>query len=145
MRAKLKEIKGTPRRWKMHEPLPEQGQWLAQILTGWLASHAAPTNFRALQLFRDQATQLWRRALSRRGQRAVATWDRMRKIANELDCQSPQSFTHGQRTASPSNTRGRSRMRESGGKDMRGGARKWASPPRTCSLSTLRLPQDTDQ
>ncbi len=112
MRAKLKEIKGTPRRWKMHEPLPEQGQWLAQILTGWFAYHAAPTNFRALQLFRDQATQLWRRALSRRGQRAVATWDRMRKIANELDCQSPQSFTHGQRTASPSNTRGRSRMRE---------------------------------
>jgi RNA-directed DNA polymerase len=64
MRAKLKEIREELRRM-MHLPIPEQGKRLWQVLNGWLAYHAVPTNFRALQTFRDRVTKLWRRSLSR--------------------------------------------------------------------------------
>ena len=82
MRDKLKEIKGELRRM-MHLPIPKQGKQLWQILSGWLAYHAAPTNFRALQAFRDHVTKRWRRVLSRRSQRGGITWERMRKIAED--------------------------------------------------------------
>jgi len=82
MRAKLGEIKGELRRM-MHLPIAEQGKRLWQVLSGWLAYHAVPTNFRALQMFRDQVTKRWRRSLSRRSQRGGVTWERMRKIADE--------------------------------------------------------------
>ena len=63
---------------------PEQGKWLWQVLSGWLAYHAVPTNFRALQAFRDHVTKRWRRSLSRRSQRGGITWERMRKIADGM-------------------------------------------------------------
>lgn len=47
MRVQLKEIRGEPRRM-MHLPIAEQGKRLWQVLTGWFAFHAVPTNFRAL-------------------------------------------------------------------------------------------------
>src|ERR1700742_5218904 len=47
MKAKLKEVKGELRR-RMHRPIPEQGKWLKQVITGFFAYHAVPTNFRAL-------------------------------------------------------------------------------------------------
>ena len=43
MRAKLREIKEELRR-RMHQPIPEQGQWLRQVVTGFFAYHAVPTN-----------------------------------------------------------------------------------------------------
>ena len=43
MRAKLKEIKEELRR-RMHQPIPEQGRWLGQVVTGFFAYHAVPTN-----------------------------------------------------------------------------------------------------
>jgi group II intron reverse transcriptase/maturase len=82
MRTKLKGIKRELQRM-MHLPIAEQGKRLWQVLFGWLAYHAVPTNFRALQTFRDRVTKLWRRALSRRSQRAGITLERMRKIATE--------------------------------------------------------------
>jgi RNA-directed DNA polymerase len=33
MRSKLKEIKEELRR-RMHQPIPEQGRWLKQVVTG---------------------------------------------------------------------------------------------------------------
>src|SRR6266436_1175288 len=51
MRTKLQEIKGELRR-RMHQPIPEQGQWLKQVVTGFFAYHAVPTNFPALGAFR---------------------------------------------------------------------------------------------
>ena len=71
MRAKLKEIKEELRRM-MHRPIPEQGKWLWQVLSGWFAYHAVPTNCRALQAFRYHVTTLWRRSLSRRSQRGAS-------------------------------------------------------------------------
>ena len=50
MRAKLKEIKAELRR-RMHQPIPEQGKWLRQVVTGFFAYHAVPTNGRALCAF----------------------------------------------------------------------------------------------
>ena len=47
MSAKLKEIKEELQR-RMHRPIPEQGAWLRQVVTGFFAYHAVPTNFRAL-------------------------------------------------------------------------------------------------
>lgn len=43
MRAKLKALKGELRR-RMHAPIPEQGRWLAQVVRGYFAYHAVPTN-----------------------------------------------------------------------------------------------------
>ena len=43
MRAKLKEVKKELRR-RMHQPIPEQGRWLAQVVRGYFAYHAVPTN-----------------------------------------------------------------------------------------------------
>ena len=43
MRAKLQEIKEELRQ-RMHQPIPEQGTWLRQVVTGYFAYHAVPTN-----------------------------------------------------------------------------------------------------
>ena len=51
MRAKLREIKEALRR-RMHRPIPETGKWLAQIVAGYFAYHAVPTNSPALSAFR---------------------------------------------------------------------------------------------
>jgi hypothetical protein len=48
MRAKLREVKEELRR-RMHQPIPEQGRWLRQVVTGFFAYHAVPTNSAALR------------------------------------------------------------------------------------------------
>jgi group II intron reverse transcriptase/maturase len=82
MQAKLLEIKVEMRR-RMHQPIPEQGKWLRQVVTGYFAYHAVPTNSRALQAFRVHVTDLWRRSLRRRSQRDRKTWERITKLAND--------------------------------------------------------------
>jgi RNA-directed DNA polymerase len=77
MRAKLKDIKKEMRR-RMHQPIPEQGKWLRQVVSGFFAYHAVPTNSRAMHTFRHLVTDLWRRSL--RSQRDRMTWDRIRKL-----------------------------------------------------------------
>src|ERR1700684_3880386 len=67
MKAKLKEVKGELRR-RMHRPIPEQGKWLKQVIKGFFAYHAVPTNFRALLRFRAHIKSLWLRTLRRRSQ-----------------------------------------------------------------------------
>jgi len=81
MRAKLQEIKGELRR-RMHQPIPVQGKWLAQVVMGYFRYHAVPTNGRALTAFRLQVTILWRRALKRRSQKDGMTWDRITKLVD---------------------------------------------------------------
>ena len=51
MRAKLKEIKEELRQ-RRHHSIPEQGKWLRQVVTGFFAYHAVPTNIWALGAFR---------------------------------------------------------------------------------------------
>ena len=47
MRVKLQAIKQELRR-RMHQPIPIQGKWLAQVIRGYFNYHAVPTNNRAL-------------------------------------------------------------------------------------------------
>jgi len=83
MRAKLQEIKEALRR-RMHRPIPETGKWLAQIVGGYFAYHAVPTNSAALGAFRYRITVLWHRSLCRRSQKAGLVWTRMAKLADEF-------------------------------------------------------------
>ena len=92
MRARLKEIKEELRR-RMHQPIPVQGRWLAQVVRGYFAYHAVPTNARKMGAFRRHVVRLWLRTLRRRSQRRGLTWDRMRptggQVAPETENPSP--------------------------------------------------------
>jgi RNA-directed DNA polymerase len=79
MQATLQRVKEELKR-RRHEPVPAQGRWLGQVVRGFYAYHAVPTNYRALVLFRVRITRLWRRALMRRSQRATVRWDRMVRL-----------------------------------------------------------------
>ena len=82
MRAKLQAIKQELRR-RMHQPIPAQGKWLAQVIRGYFNYHAVPTNRRAIASFRDEIAREWWRRLNRRGQRRPIVWERMKKLADD--------------------------------------------------------------
>jgi len=79
MRGTLKRVKEEMRR-RMHQPIPDQGRWLRQVVTGYFAYHAVPTNAHALGAFRHHVSEIWMRTLSRRSQKTHLTWDRMAKL-----------------------------------------------------------------
>jgi group II intron reverse transcriptase/maturase len=81
-RAKLKEIKNELRR-RMHHPIPEQGKWLKQVITGYYGYHAVPTNYWTLSAFRNQVRRFWMRTLRRRSQKHTLAWERMTKLADD--------------------------------------------------------------
>src|SRR5215468_7180432 len=83
MRKKLREIKEELWR-RMHQPIPEQGCWLAQVIRGYFAYHAVPTNFPALSALRYHVKRLWLRTLRRRSQKDNFTWERIIKLANDF-------------------------------------------------------------
>jgi hypothetical protein len=83
MSAKLREIKEALRE-RRHVPIPEVGRWLAQVVAGYFAYHAVPTNSPALSAFRYHVAVLWHRQLCRRSQRAYVIWERMAKLADEF-------------------------------------------------------------
>ena len=83
MRARLRAIK-EELRGRMHEPIPLQGKWLGQVVRGYFAYHAVPTNSRCLGAFRHYVVDLWRRTLVQRSQRDRTTWNRMAKLAAEF-------------------------------------------------------------
>jgi RNA-directed DNA polymerase len=82
IRAKLRMVKEAMRR-RMHQPIPQQGKWLRQVVIGYFNYHAVPTNFRALMAFRDEITRRWRRILNQRSQKGGLTWDRMNKLVDD--------------------------------------------------------------
>jgi len=82
MRAKLREIKEEMRR-RRHQPIPAQGQWLRQVVSGFFAYHAVPTNGRSLGAFRYHVTNLWRRSLRRRSQKDQTTWERVTRLTDD--------------------------------------------------------------
>ena len=47
MRAKLREVKDQLQR-RRHQPIPEQGRWLASVVRGYLAYYAVPGNSAAV-------------------------------------------------------------------------------------------------
>jgi group II intron reverse transcriptase/maturase len=80
MRAKLRALKAELKR-RMHEPIPEQGRWLAQVVRGYFAYHAVPTNSQRLAAFRYHVLVLWKRSLRRRSQKDWTTWERIVRLA----------------------------------------------------------------
>jgi group II intron reverse transcriptase/maturase len=82
MKAKLKEVSGELR-GRMHQSIPEQGTWLQQVVTGYFAYHAVPTNWVALGAFRFEIVRRWWWTLRRRSQKSALTWDRMKKLADD--------------------------------------------------------------
>jgi len=82
VRVKLKEIKEELRK-RMHQPIPEQGAWLKQVVTGFYNYHAVPTNAHALWSFRDEVTRRWQQTLGRRSQNGYLNWARMTRLADD--------------------------------------------------------------
>ena len=82
MRAKLQAIKQELRQ-RMHQPIPVQGKWLRQVVTGYFNYHAVPTNGPAIAAFRFHVSELWKRALRRRSQKDATTWERITRLAND--------------------------------------------------------------
>jgi len=80
MRATLRRIKEELRR-RMHEPIPEQGAWLKQVVRGFFAYHAVPTNGSALGAFYHYVKRIWLRTLRRRSQKDRFSWQRMHGLA----------------------------------------------------------------
>jgi RNA-directed DNA polymerase len=81
MQAKLQAIKQELRR-SMHQPIPQQGRWLQQVVTGYFNYHAVPTNRSSLTAFLFHVTNLWRRTLQWRSQKDGMTWERIKRLAD---------------------------------------------------------------
>ena len=104
MRAKLQAIKQELRR-SMHQPIPQQGRWLQQVVTGYFNYHAVPTNGPTLTAFLFHVTNLWgarygggARKTGRPGS-GSSGWPTIGSRNREL-------FIRGQRSASPLDTQG---------------------------------------
>ncbi len=80
LRAKLKAIKMELRQ-RLHDPIPEQGQWLRSVMLGHFRYYGVPMNGPALCEFRYHVVGLWKRALERRSQKARIRWERMYRLA----------------------------------------------------------------
>jgi RNA-directed DNA polymerase len=80
-RRKLQEIKRELRR-RFHDPVPETGRWLRQVLQGYYRYFAVPYNLDALNQFRYEVGRAWLRALRRRSQKARKhlTWEKFKLI-----------------------------------------------------------------
>jgi hypothetical protein len=80
MRRKLGEV-NTELKRRMHQPIPDQGRWLASVLRGHCNYYAVPGNSKALNAFRYEIIGYWHKALRRRSQRDRLTWERMQRLA----------------------------------------------------------------
>jgi RNA-directed DNA polymerase len=77
--AKLAQLRDELKR-RRHDPVPDQGRWLASVITGHMNYYGVPGNGKAIRTFRDQATRHWHTALRRRSQKTRLTWERMRRL-----------------------------------------------------------------
>jgi len=83
MRGKLQEVeKELRRRW--HQSIPEQGQWLGQVVRGFNQYFGVPTNYKPMATFRHHVSVLWLRALNRRSQKDKTAWDKVTRLARDF-------------------------------------------------------------
>jgi RNA-directed DNA polymerase len=54
---------------------------LAQVIRGYFAYHAVPTNSQRLNAFHYRVTVLWRRTPRRRSQKDWSTWERVSRLS----------------------------------------------------------------
>jgi hypothetical protein len=79
--AKLNAVKTELRR-RLHQPIPDAGQWLRSVVSGHFRYYSVPLSTPALAIFRFRIGWLWQRALSRRSQTGRVSCDRMRRLIN---------------------------------------------------------------
>jgi group II intron reverse transcriptase/maturase len=79
--SKLGEVKAELRR-RLHDPVPEQGAYLHQVVDGHARYYGVPGNLAKLMAFRRRVVNLWKRTLERRSQTAHVTWRRMYRYVN---------------------------------------------------------------
>ena len=128
MRARLRAIKEELQR-RMHEPIPLQGKWLGQVVRGYLAYHAVPTNSRCP----EPSGTMWSisgDARSRSAASGIAPPGTGWRNSRRSSCHRPTSFIPGPACASPSNTQGGSPVRESRPPGSVRGVRRKAHPYR---------------
>ena len=77
--AKLQQIKQQLRLHR-HEPIPQVGEWLQRVVTGYYNYHAVPGNLASLSLFRNRLSRLWRQTLRRRGDKHKMDWHRFTRL-----------------------------------------------------------------
>ncbi len=116
LRAKLREVKAELKRRRHHSAV-EQGAWLHDVVRGFYAYHAVPTNIRALGAFRTEVARLWYKALKRRSDKDRTNWETMAPRVERwlphpriLHPWPVKRFDVRRARASP-HTRGRNRMR----------------------------------
>jgi RNA-directed DNA polymerase len=80
MRAKLRQIKQQLRK-RMHDPVPQTGQWLKSVVQGYFNYYAVPGNLPSLGVFRDRLLGFWWRTLRRRSQKRRMSWTRTLALA----------------------------------------------------------------
>ena len=80
MRAKLRQIKPELHK-RMHDPVPQTGQWLKSIVQGYFNYYAVPGNIASLSVFRDRVLVLWWHTIRRRSQKRRINWTRMLVLA----------------------------------------------------------------
>jgi RNA-directed DNA polymerase len=64
-----------------HYAIPQQGARLRQVVQGYFAYHAVPTNARRLSTFRHHVIKSWLRSLRRRSQKDSCSWARITRLA----------------------------------------------------------------
>ena len=79
MQAKLQQVKIELRR-RMHDPIPEVGEWLKSVVGGHIRYFGVPGNRYALAHFRFTVSNLWYRVLRRRSQNGRVLWERMQRL-----------------------------------------------------------------
>jgi len=79
LQAKLNEVKAELQR-RMHDPIPEVGQWLGSVVGGHFRYYGVPMNNPALDVFRFQVVRHWYRTLLRRSQKGRIPLDRLRRL-----------------------------------------------------------------
>ena len=113
---KLSEIRRELKA-RRHQPIPDQGKWLGQVVGGYLNYFAVPGNLEVLGRFRWEVVRSWDRALARRSQRGRrdrARMERLSRIWLPLPTARhpwPGDRIHAQYGNRPPVTRGRSRVR----------------------------------
>jgi hypothetical protein len=79
MQAKLQQVKIELRR-RMHDPVPEVGEWLKPVVSGHFRYFGVPRNRHALAHFRFTVSNLWYEVLRRRSQKGRVLWERMPRL-----------------------------------------------------------------
>src|SRR5207244_4745455 len=81
MRAKLRQIRQELHR-RMHDPVPQTGEWLKSVVQGYFNYYAVPGNLTSLGVFRDRVLALWWRTIRRRSQQRRMSWMRIHDLGH---------------------------------------------------------------